>query len=287
MTIAACFLTPGGVVLGADSTQTINVSDHSGRPTPHYYEHAQKVFEIGEGSTLGAVTWGLGGFVDLSYRRLFADLSDELVATPPADVADVAARFSAMLWPLYSVRIKPTRDRIDHLEAQQSRTAEEQAELLALINNSIAGFCVAGRAGASRDVRAFQLMFEAKHDQAPAATELQGDRQHFWGAPLLINRLVYGADERFLMAVQQSNQWSGTPQDLKDLIEPFVLRHAGGFLPLREAIDYVHSCITLTCKGIKFSHLPPFCGGAAEIATITTDRRFRWVKHKSLGEALL
>jgi ABC-type siderophore export system fused ATPase/permease subunit len=56
LTIAACLLTPGGVVLGADSTTTISVVTHDGSVSPHYFEHAQKLFEVGEGSTIGAVT---------------------------------------------------------------------------------------------------------------------------------------------------------------------------------------------------------------------------------------
>jgi hypothetical protein len=30
----------------------------------------------------------------------------------------------------------------------------------------------------------------------------------------------------------------------------------------------------------------PYCGGPIEIAVISTDRRFRWVRHKNFGAAL-
>ena len=43
-------------MLGADSTST-----YPSLSGPHYYNHAQKLFEIGEDSTVGIVTWGLGG----------------------------------------------------------------------------------------------------------------------------------------------------------------------------------------------------------------------------------
>jgi hypothetical protein len=57
-------------------------------------------------------------------------------------------------------------------------------------------------------------------------------------------------------------------------------------LPLREAIDWVHASIYTTIKAMKFSHWKPYCGGPIEVAAISTDRRFRWVRHKNFGAAL-
>jgi hypothetical protein len=54
LTIAACYLSPEGVVLGADSTASTMV-DPGGF---HYFNFSQKLFEIGEDSTLA--TWKLG-----------------------------------------------------------------------------------------------------------------------------------------------------------------------------------------------------------------------------------
>ena len=78
MTIAACYLSPEGAVLGADSTSTYNTP--SG---PHYFNHGQKIFEIGEGSSLGIVTWGLGGLAVSSHRLLVAQLADDLKKNRP------------------------------------------------------------------------------------------------------------------------------------------------------------------------------------------------------------
>jgi hypothetical protein len=55
MTIAACYRCTEGIVLGSDSTTTYFV----GTPqNPRHFNCAQKVFEIGENSTLGIVTCG-------------------------------------------------------------------------------------------------------------------------------------------------------------------------------------------------------------------------------------
>lgn len=76
MTIAACYVSNEGVVLGADSTSTFTTPTGLVR----HYNNEQKLFEVGEmGSSLGLVTWGLGGLPTMSYRLLVAELSDSLV----------------------------------------------------------------------------------------------------------------------------------------------------------------------------------------------------------------
>jgi hypothetical protein len=57
-------------------------------------------------------------------------------------------------------------------------------------------------------------------------------------------------------------------------------------LPIRDAIDFVHSSIYSTIKALKFSQFPQVCGGPIEIAVITSDRPFRWVRHKRFDAAI-
>lgn len=61
MTIAVCYVSQEGVVLGADSTTTYGT---------HHFNNSQKLFEVGEDSTLAMVTWGLGGLHVNSYRTM-------------------------------------------------------------------------------------------------------------------------------------------------------------------------------------------------------------------------
>src|SRR5712671_5580285 len=63
--------------------------------------------------------------------------------------------------------------------------------------------------------------------------------------------------------------------------DEYTLQHPGT-VPIRDAIDFTYTCILSTIKAMKFSNLPQVCGGPIEIAVITNDRNFRWVRHKSL-----
>ena len=80
--------------------------------------------------------------------------------------------------------------------------------------------------------------------------------------------------------------WVGTEDELNDLaFAHAVVVHPG--LPIREAIDLVHFSIEATIKSLKFSHYAaPTCGGPIEIAVITSDRPFRWVRHKTFDSAI-
>ena len=94
MTIAACYLSAEGVVFGADSTTTMYVSGIGpGAPgSEHHYNFAQKVFQIGENSTLAMTMWGLGNLRNVSYRTLIAQFADTLVGQGAQSMNDVADR---------------------------------------------------------------------------------------------------------------------------------------------------------------------------------------------------
>ena len=106
----------------------------------------------------------------------------------------------------------------------------------------------------------------------------------FWGCPNIIYRLIFGVDFGILDAIMNSGKWTGTPDELFALIMPFRLAQPLD-LPIREAIYWVYTSIYTTSQALKFSHLSPVCGGPVEVAVITTDRPFRWVRHKKLDAA--
>jgi hypothetical protein len=136
-------------------------------------------------------------------------------------------------------------------------------------------------------------------DRVPAAYEIVFDplspkptpvslapAQSFWGVPSLIGRLINGCADELRLAILHSNKWTGSEGDLDNLISGHKLWHPVT-VPIRDAVDFTYACLLTTVKAMKFSSLPQVCGGPLELAVITTDRSFRWIRHKPWDAAIL
>jgi hypothetical protein len=100
MTIGACYLSGEGVVFGAGSTSTMYVSGvgPGAAGSEHHYNFAQKIFQIGENSTLGLTMLGLGNLRSVGYRTLVAQFADTLVVHGAQTMHDVASLWSQFFW---------------------------------------------------------------------------------------------------------------------------------------------------------------------------------------------
>jgi len=289
-------MSPEGLVLGADSTSSTFISSGPGATGYHYLNHNQKLFELGENATIGMMTWGLAGLPTISYRTLIAQFSDELSSKNPKNVQEIADRWSHHFWNAYQQdpQINALMGVVRTLEQKQphdpgnpaSRTRDEEQQLAGLKNNLFVGFCIAGYWLPDRTPLAYEILFGPDLQASPKPrTILQPGSYAFWGMPNMIKRLMWGADESLRGMILQSGKWNGTPAELDSLFNGFQL--GTPILPIRDAIDFVHSCIHSTIKAMKFSSLFQVCGGPIEIAVITTDRRFRWVRHKPWDVAIM
>ncbi len=109
MTIAACYLSSEGVVLGADSTSTMFVQGPGPNPSGahHHYNYAQKIFQIGEQGTLAMTMWGLGSLGETNYRTLIAQFADALAAQPAASMTEIADRWNNSFWAAHFACFSP------------------------------------------------------------------------------------------------------------------------------------------------------------------------------------
>jgi hypothetical protein len=285
LTIAALYVSPEGVVLGADSTSSFFNSSHI-----HYFNYAQKVFEVGEKSEFGLLTWGMGGLDNVSYRTALAQLADQLAAHPPAGVQAVAdawvAHFDAKYQALPAVqRAQLLAGKPAHDPAAQAttRTPAEEEELGNLCSSLVVGFCIAGYVLPGREPDAWIMVFQPTSQ--PTVIRAEKNELHCWGMPHVMNRLLYGVDDAIVDSIVASGKWNDTPNMLVQILEEHRL-NPRAYLPLRDAVDYVHSAIYCTIKAMKFSTRPQVCGGPIEIAVISSDRKFRWVRHKEWDAAI-
>ena len=281
-------------MLGADSAST-----YAFPSGPHHFNYGQKLFEIAdeqETGTLGIVTWGLGGLAFGSYRTMIAQLSDTLKANPPASVLDVANRWIAQFWPVYTVSLARDLAIFKLLAAKKPfvaetdapdpgvRTIQEEIQYRQMKDNMVVGFCIGGYAPPNRQPAAFEIIFDPQLNGPPTPTQLP-PAQSLWGVPAMIYRLIKGCGDEVRDAILASGKWAGTPQELDATIAPHKLQHPTS-VPIREAVDFIHACLLTTVKAMKFSPFPRLCGGPIEMAVITTDRKFRWVLHKKWDAAI-
>ncbi|MFA6445580.1 MAG: hypothetical protein WCV99_24860 [Sterolibacterium sp.] len=68
------------------------------------YNYAQKVFQVGENSTLAMTMWGLGNLRSISYRTLIAQFADSLVGLGAQSMSEVTDRWSQFFWTGYSTK---------------------------------------------------------------------------------------------------------------------------------------------------------------------------------------
>lgn len=287
MTIAACYVSSEGVVFGADSTTTMYVQDPGQQDcwSEHHFNFAQKIFQIGEENSLAITMWGLGELNGLSYRTLIAQFADDLLKGPAKTMQEVADRWAQHFWAAYAREFAQVLARTKVLRANTQRTPQEEDELESLMQSCSGGFCLGGCCLPDRTPQAFETSYSPDMAAAGPPVALPMGSANFWGCPNLIHRLIIGADLGLLKSLLRSGKWSGTAQELIDLVRPYSLEQPTQ-LPIREAMDWVHASIYATIKTMKFSHMAPVCGGPIEVAVITTDRPFRWVRHKYLDAAV-
>jgi hypothetical protein len=222
----------------------------------HHYNFAQKVFQIGENSTLAMTMWGLGNLGSVSYRTLVAQFADSLVGQGAQSMVDVANRWNQFFWTTYSTEFGQFLQRVQLLQQKQARTPEEEAELYWLRQSFSGGFCIGGYLMNDRRPAAFQVLFDPTFTTPGPIDPLVVGATRFWGCPNLINRLIFGLDEFLFSSITRSGKWTGSDQDLFDLMRPYCLGQPLD-LPIREAIDWVHASIYTTIKTMKFSHMAP------------------------------
>ena len=247
MTIAACYLVPDGVVVGADSTASIVGPDGF----PQHFDHAQKIFEVGEKGSLCVVIWGLGSLRDYSFRTLIAEFSDGLGACPPKSMFEAAERLRDLFWDKFELVFASEIQLFKTLLATPNKTPE-MVDLIKRMAELSGGICLAGRWSQCRTTQAFQILYNINSDRATSMTEVH--EWNFWACANIVQRLIFGIDPNIFEAIISSGKWSGSRDELVAIRNQNLLAPPMA-LPLREAIDWMYSMIYSTVKLFKHSSL--------------------------------
>ncbi len=268
MTIAAAYLVSEGVVLGADSASSVFMPTPAGPGVLQVLHHAQKVFQVGEKSRFGVCSWGAGSIGNISHRSIIAQLADK-IDDKATTVEQAANELCSLVKPLASVASKTMSD-------------------------FFVGYNLGGWNPSSHEPECFRV--EVNKSDGKVIKQQLG-LCSFSGMPQFFARVFRGYDPRLmqnlinnLKALPEVSAIEGFDEKYEKAFEmasrPLA---AEGFkdLPIREAIDFVYSYLHITVKATKFMFGAPLCGGPIEVGFISTDRRFRWVRHKLFSTAIL
>lgn len=266
MTIAAAYLTSEGVVLGADSATTVTMPLQQG--VLQVLNHSQKVFEVGDSGTgrMGLCTWGAGIIGQTSHRTIVARLAEAITKITTVEEA------ANLL--------------VDLVKGELLRNPAPISDL---------GYFLGGWDSADHSPKCYMISIKTSPPVSTTIDPLIIGLAVFQGAPEVFTRTFYGFDPRLpVQLLSELKKQLGSPPAGFDnaFITAFQnvsasLRAVGyADLPLREAIDFIHTYLHVTIKAFKFRFGPPPCGGPIEIGFISTDRHFRWVLHKGFGTAI-
>lgn len=99
----------------------------------------------------------------------------------------------------------------------------------------------------------------------------------------VVSRLLYGYDVGLINAMAAAGM---DVAKFQALAQPFGAIPNVNWMPLRDAIDFVHFLVYSAIKLHRYRGGPASIGGPIEIAAITPDRGFRWIVHKGLSESI-
>jgi len=261
MTIAAAYLVSDGVVLGADSSTTVQISNpQGGSGIVQLLTHSQKVFEVGSNARFGICTWGAGNIGKWSHRTIIARLSDQM--NEKSTVEDAAKGLVEIVLPL----VKET-------------------------GTDFIGYYLGGWNPENHEPACIKVEISQSGDKIEPLTL---GLCSFSGNPIFFGRVFRGFDVRLPETLKNKlrdkiNSTEDFDNIFNNAFEEITRPLATiGYkdLPIREAIDFIYSYLHITVKAEKFKFGAPSCGGPIEVGFISTDRTFRWVKHKPFFSAM-
>lgn len=271
MTIAVSLKVHDGLVLAADSAQTMLAVDPATRSQQvvNVYNNANKVFNLVKGRPIGGITWGAGNIGQASISTLVKDLRLRFMGldTNRSDwrlldsytLQEVAAQTREFL---YEEHYQPTFD-----------GAPSRPPL---------GFLVAGYSAGS-DLAEEWLISIDEQGQCPEPILLnQGTVGLNWfGDPEAITRLLLGYGSGLPMVLKDAglndDQISTVLLKARQMLPAYLYDAA---MPIQDAIDLVVSLVETTIQFSRFRPGAATVGGPVEVAAVTKHEHFKWVRRK-------
>ncbi|MCJ7513789.1 MAG: hypothetical protein MUO23_12570 [Anaerolineales bacterium] len=215
------------------------------------YQNARKLFPLGKEPAVGVVTFGAGSLGARTIYGLVLEFSRERHGNSVQDVAQALHAF-----------IK------GHYDAAFGQAPLDQRPPL--------GFYIAGYS----DRKALAEEWEFILPRADTATKVRPDDAYgaSWrGIDFPFTRLHFGFDPRMRLYLQQAGV---SEEILAPIFGEKIFSSPVAFegMPIQDAINFAVYVLRTTIGFTSFELGPPACGGPLQVAAITHESGFQWVK---------
>jgi hypothetical protein len=249
MSIVASVKVYDGIVLGADSATTIQSVINGQLSIIKSYQHAKKVFQIGNDLRVGVLIYGLGNIGKRSIESFIFDFNNEKKSelTNETSVEQICVMFKDYIKTFYDAAFGQ----------------------LPITQQPALGFYFAGYSDDDKLAKEWEIVFP--NSIIPKSVRGDLDCGASWrgmGDPF--SREYFGFDNRLINEL--ATRFNITDQvALKEVLNKYQLQVVYDGMPLQDAIDFVKYILSTTIGFSKYQIGVPVCGEPVDIIVITRE----------------
>lgn len=289
MTIATCYYSTEGVVLGSDSRE-VEIGDN-GEITV-VSDTVEKIYEVGDNGSFGVVAWDKPEIDGISIRDLVGRLTDRVKKKGLDEPREVDESWRNILWEIYEpyvIKAKHDNPEISEIinKDPETRTTNDNEKYNNFINDYRVCFCLAGCSPKNHRTDAFMVEITPENSCLPKPVHLLSGRLYRWGVQSFMGTDLL-VDLPFCRGIFNAIIKSGITKGSNTFLEDCILRAIKETRDnpplvgesLINAIDLSYYTIYCTIETLRFYGQRKPCGGRVDIAAIPTGSKFTWVRKK-------
>jgi hypothetical protein len=268
MTIAITLKVNDGVVVASDSATTMSFGSEG-----NVYNHADKLFNLHQGSPVAAVGFGLGNIGPASLATLMKDLRVRFSETTHTMHLDpktytIESVAKAVKDFLFDEHYKPLYDSVSGL-------AKEDWPYL--------GMMISGYSSGESKPEVWRVTLAGGDATVTADSRRETLTGLSWGGDgTAVQRLLLGFDWRLPEGL--GKELGLKPETVLDAVkkvaasvEPLFLPSS---MPIQDVIDFAHFLVDMSAKYSRYTPGYQTIGGPIDIAAVTKHEGFKWVRRK-------
>lgn len=271
MTIAVTIKVHDGIVVASDSATTMKRQlNNGGEEIVNVYDNANKIFNLGKGLPIGAVTAGVGAIGHASIATLAKDLRKRL-SGEDKDHLDWA--LSENTYTMSEVADKAARFLFD----ETWKSAYGDNTNIGLFNFWIFGFSAGAPLSELWKIDVLEGVCNG-----PRLVRSQDVSGIDWaGQTEAVSRLLLGYDPRLEPFLRSQGADDASVQTFFNVMDQhFQAPLYSDPMPIMDAIELAEFLVYVAKMFSRFNTGAATVGGPTEVAAITRHEGFKWVKRK-------